>query len=146
MGTTVLVVDDSCTVRKIILRCLRQAELGISEVCEAGNGQEALELLARRPIDAVLSDINMPQMDGIQLLTTLRGSQQWNHLPVLIISTEAGAEAVIDAISKGASGYIRKPFTASEIHDQLGPLLKASRKVCDRGTAEADLQETVTRA
>jgi|SRR5271166_32520 len=127
MGTTVLVVDDSCTVRKIIQRCLRQAELGIAEVCEAGNGQEALELLGQRRVDAVLSDINMPQMDGIQLLTALRGSQQWNHLPVLIISTEAGAEAVIDAVSKGASGYIRKPFTASEIHDQLGPLLNTSR-------------------
>lgn len=126
MGTTILVVDDSSTVRKIIQRCLRQAELGISEVCEAGNGREALELLGQRRVDAVLSDINMPQMDGIQLLTALRGSQQWNHLPVLIISTEAGAEAVIDAVSKGASGYIKKPFTASEIHDQLGPLLKAS--------------------
>lgn len=126
MGTTVSVVDDSSTVRKIIQRCLRQAELGICEVCEAGNGQEALELLGQRHVHADLSDINMPQMDGIQLLAALGGSQQWNHLPVLIISTEAGAEALIDAVSKGASGYIKKPFTASEIHDQLGPMSKAS--------------------
>ena len=124
MGTTVLVVDDSSTVRKIIQRCLRQAELGISEVCEAGNGREALELLVQRRVDAVLSDINMPEMDGIQLLSALRGSQQWNHLPVLIISTEAGAEVVLDAVSKGASGYIRKPFTPLQIHDQLAPLLR----------------------
>ncbi|HZD31848.1 MAG TPA: response regulator [Candidatus Angelobacter sp.] len=124
MAITVLVVDDSSTVRKIIGRCLHKAELGVAEVCEAGNGQEALDLLAKRSVDVVLSDINMPQMDGNQLLSAIKGSPQWNRIPVLIISTEAGAEAVLDAVGKGAAGYIKKPFTPAEIHDQLGPLLK----------------------
>jgi two-component system, chemotaxis family, chemotaxis protein CheY len=126
MGTSVLVVDDSSTIRKIIHRCLEKAELGITEVCEAGNGQEALDLLARRTVDVVLSDINMPQMDGMQLLAALKGNRQWEQIPVLIISTEAGAEAVMAAVGKGAAGYIKKPFTPAEIHDRLSPLLRTS--------------------
>ena len=124
MGTTVLVVDDSSTVRKIIHRCLQKAELGIAEVCEAGNGQEALALLAQHKVDVIVSDINMPQMDGIRLLSAIKESPQWKQIPVLIISTEAGAETVMDAVSAGAVGFIKKPFTPSEIRDQLGPLLK----------------------
>jgi two-component system chemotaxis response regulator CheY len=104
MGTTVLVVDDSSTIRKIIHRCLEKAELGITEVCEAGNGQEALDLLARRPVDLVLTDINMPRMNGMQFLSALKENRDWKQIPVLIISTEAGAAAVIDAVGKGAVG------------------------------------------
>ena len=126
MGASVLVVDDSSTIRKIIHRCLEKTQLGITEVCEAGNGQEALDLLASRSVDLVLSDINMPRMDGIQLLSALKEDQRWRHIPVLIISTESGAEAVMDAVGKGAAGYIKKPFTPAEIHDRLSPLLRTS--------------------
>ncbi len=126
MGTSVLVVDDSSTIRRIIHRCLEKAALGITEVYEAGNGKEALDLLAKRSFDLVLSDINMPGMDGIQLLSALKENQEWKQIPVFIISTEACAEAVIDAVGKGAVGYIKKPFTPAEIHDRLAPLLRIS--------------------
>ena len=126
MGTTVLVVDDSSMIRKIIHRCLEKAELGITEVCEAANGQEALDLLARRSVDVVLSDINMPGIDGMQLLSALKDHPQWKQIPVLIISTEAGAEVVLNAVGQGAVGYIKKPFTPSEIRDRLSPLLRSS--------------------
>lgn len=125
MGVRVLIVDDSSTIRKIISRCLQQSELGISEMCEAGNGQEALELLAKRPVDVVLTDINMPTMDGIQLLSVIKQNEAWKSIPVLMITTEAGADSVIAAVSQGAAGYIKKPFTALEIHDQLAPVVKA---------------------
>jgi two-component system chemotaxis response regulator CheY len=125
MGLTVLVVDDSSTVRKIIIRCLRQSSLGVARVCEAENGQEALTALQNEPIDAVLTDVNMPVMDGVQLLCAIRQSTIWKSMPVLMITTEASAEAVVDAVAKGATGYIRKPFTAAEISDQLAPVLKS---------------------
>jgi two-component system, chemotaxis family, chemotaxis protein CheY len=104
MSISVLVVDDSSTIRKIIQRCIQQAGLGVTEICEAGNGQEALDLLAQRPVDLVLTDINMPRMDGLQLLSAIRQSPERGSVPVLMITTEAGAEAVVDAISKGATG------------------------------------------
>ena len=129
MAISVLVVDDSSTIRKIIQRCIQQAGLGVTEICEAGNGREALDLLARRPVDVVLTDINMPKMDGIQLLSAIRQSPVCGSLPVLMITTEAGADAVEDAISRGATGYIKKPFTPSEIHDQLAPILKFAGRV-----------------
>lgn len=104
MAATVLVVDDSVTIRKIIQRCLQKAELGILDVVEAGNGQEAINLLANRTVDVVLSDINMPQMDGLQLLASLKSNPHWHSIPVLIISTESGAESVMEAVAKGAAG------------------------------------------
>ena len=124
MSISVLIVDDSSTIRKIISRCL-QAELGISEVWEAGDGQEALDLLAKRTVSVVLSDINMPRMDGLQLLAAIKQKEAWNSMPVLMITTEGGAETVVDAVKKGAAGYIKKPFTAMEIRDQLAPVIKA---------------------
>ena len=72
----------------------------------------------------MLTDINMPVMDGVQLLTAIRQSETFRAIPVLMITTEAGAEAVVDAIAKGATGYVKKPFTPAEICGQLGPILK----------------------
>jgi len=128
MAISVLVVDDSSTVRKIIQRCIRQSDVGVTEIFEAANGQEALDLLAKRTVDVVLTDINMPKLDGIQLLAAIRQRAEWGALPVLMITTEAGADAVMDAINKGATGYIKKPFTPAEIHDQLTPILKPASR------------------
>jgi len=124
MGFNVLIVDDSSTIRKIIGRNLRQSGLGISEIHEAGNGQDALAVLESQVVEAVLTDINMPVMDGIQLLCAIRKKAIWASIPVIMITTEAGADAVVDAVSKGATGYIKKPFTPAEIHDQMAPILK----------------------
>jgi two-component system, chemotaxis family, chemotaxis protein CheY len=127
MVARVLIADDSSAIRKIIQRCLQKAELGALEVLEASNGQEALQLLAEHKIDVVLSDINMPQMDGLQLLSALKRSPEWKHIPVLIVSTEAEAESVMQAINSGAAGFVRKPFTPAQIHDHLTPLLQIVR-------------------
>jgi two-component system chemotaxis response regulator CheY len=104
MGFSVLIVDDSSTIRLIVRRCLEQAELGIADVWEAGNGEEALELLGEHSTDLVLTDINMPKVDGFQLLTAMKQNEKWDDIPVVMITTEAAASAVVDAVQKGAAG------------------------------------------
>jgi two-component system chemotaxis response regulator CheY len=104
MGIRVLIVDDSSTIRRIISRCLDRAEVGVTEVFEAGNGREALDLLSTQMVDVVLTDINMPTMDGLELLGEIKRNRQWGGIPVLVITSESGAEAVVEAVSKGAAG------------------------------------------
>jgi two-component system chemotaxis response regulator CheY len=123
MGIRVLIVDDSSTIRRIISRCLERAEVGVTEVFEASDGREALELLSKQAVDAVLTDINMPNMNGMQLLDEIRRSKQWGSLPVLVITSECGADAVADAVGMGAAGYIKKPFTPLQLRSQLAPVL-----------------------
>ena len=119
MPLDVLIVDDSAAIRKILQRVLRQAEMSIGEVFEAGDGVEALASLKDHKVGLVLSDINMPNMDGLQLLSQIRGSADWKNLPVLMITTEGSQNKVLEAVNLGASGYVRKPFTADQIKEKL---------------------------
>src|SRR5437764_8447652 len=90
----VLVVDDSAAIRKILQRVLRQTGMAINTIREAGDGQEALNLLAAQKVDLILSDINMPKMDGLELLASMKSSIQWRHIPVVMITTEGGEAKV----------------------------------------------------
>jgi two-component system, chemotaxis family, chemotaxis protein CheY len=119
----VLIVDDSAAIRKILQRVLRQTELPIGTVYEAGDGVEALETMRRQAIGLVLSDINMPNMDGLEFLTKMRAEQVWSGIPVLMVSTEGTHAKVLEAVEKGASGYVRKPFTADQIKEKLVGLI-----------------------
>ena len=124
MDSDVLVVDDSAAIRKILTRVLRQTGMAIQTIHEAGDGQEALELMAQHRIDLVLSDINMPKMDGLQLLNALKASPQWHNIPVVMITTEGGETKVAEAVRLGAAGYVRKPFTADQIKEKLVGILE----------------------
>jgi two-component system, chemotaxis family, chemotaxis protein CheY len=124
MDSDVLVVDDSAAIRKILTRVLRQTGMAIQTIHEAGDGQDALALMAQHRIDLVLSDINMPKMDGLQLLGALKASPQWHNIPVVMITTEGGETKVADAVRLGAAGYVRKPFTADQIKEELVGLLE----------------------
>ena len=124
MDSDVLVVDDSAAIRKILTRVLRQTGMAIQTIHEAGDGQEALALLALHRVDLVLSDINMPKMDGLQLLASLKASPQWRHIPVVMITTEGGETKVAEAVRLGAAGYVRKPFTADQIKEKLVGILE----------------------
>jgi two-component system chemotaxis response regulator CheY len=115
----VLIVDDSAAIRKILQRVLKQTEIPIGTVYEAGDGVEALETLRRQSIGLVLSDINMPNMDGLEFLTKMRAEQSWQSIPVLMVSTEGTQAKVLEAVERGASGYVRKPFTAEQIKEKL---------------------------
>ncbi|MGD0127594.1 Chemotaxis protein CheY homolog [Acidobacteriia bacterium SbA2] len=120
----VLIVDDSSVMRKIVGRSLRQAGLDLVQVLEASNGSEALSLARENPLDLILSDINMPLMDGLEFVRQLRGIESAQHTPVVMITTEAGEGHVVQALSLGASGYIRKPFTPEQIKERVIPLLR----------------------
>jgi two-component system, chemotaxis family, chemotaxis protein CheY len=119
----VLIVDDSAAIRKILQRVLRQAEIPVGTVYEAADGVEALEILRAQKVGLVLSDINMPNMDGLEFLTKVRAEPAWEKLPVVMVSTEGTHAKVLEAVERGASGYVRKPFTADQIKEKLVGLL-----------------------
>lgn len=120
----VLIVDDSATMRKIIMRVLRQAELKVDDVLEAGNGVEGLERLSAAPdIQLVLSDVNMPQMNGIDFLKKVRETHSSDRLPMVMITTEGGEAMLKTAMASGANGYVTKPFTPESIRAALGGFL-----------------------
>ena len=120
-----LIVDDSSVMRKIVERSLRQAGLESLVVFEAGSGIEGLEILKSKEVDLILSDINMPSMDGLEFVRQLRLQQLAAEVPVVMITTESSEEHVKQAIQAGAKGYIRKPFTADQVKQRVLPLLTA---------------------
>jgi len=119
-----LIVDDSSVMRKIVERSLRQAGLETMVVIEAANGKEGLDVLCRRKVDLILSDINMPLMDGLEFLRQLRTQALAPDVPVVMITTESSEEHVKQAILLGAQGYIRKPFTPEQVKERVLSLLK----------------------
>lgn len=119
----VLIVDDSSVMRKIIERALRQAGLDLSEVLEASNGAEGLAAIEKGGLDIILSDINMPVMDGLEFLKNLAGVEAAKGVPVIMITTEGSEARVVEALSNGAKGYLRKPFTPEQVKERITPLL-----------------------
>jgi two-component system chemotaxis response regulator CheY len=118
-----LIVDDSSVMRKIVERSLRQAGLDLSSVREAGNGAEALGILDANPVDLILSDINMPVMDGLEFVRQLQTVEKLRGIPVVMITTEGSESNVVQALSLGAKGYIRKPFTPDQVKEHVLPVL-----------------------
>lgn len=112
-----LVVDDFSTMRRIVRNLLK--ELGYINAEEAEDGAVALQKLQGGGFNFVISDWNMPNMDGLQLLQAVRADPALRHLPVLMITAEAKKENIIAAAQSGASGYIVKPFTAGTLNDKL---------------------------
>jgi two-component system, chemotaxis family, chemotaxis protein CheY len=123
MPVDVLIVDDSAAIRKILQRVLRQTDIPIGDVLEAGDGLEALKMLNDRNVNLILSDINMPNMDGLQLLAQLKQTEKWKSVPIIMVTTEGGQGKVIEAVQLGAAGYVRKPFTAEQIKEKLSGLI-----------------------
>ena len=121
-----LIVDDSSVMRKIIERALRQAGLEALVVHEAGSGVEGLDLLRDQRVDLILSDINMPSMDGLEFLRQIKAQNLAPGVPVVMITTESSEEHVKLAIEAGARGYIRKPFTAEQVKERVLPLVHAA--------------------
>ncbi|MFZ0742920.1 MAG: response regulator [Terracidiphilus sp.] len=121
-----LIVDDSSVMRKIVERSLRQAGLDLLVVHEAASGTEGLEMLRANQVDLILSDINMPSMDGLEFLRQLRAQNLAPGVPVVMITTESSEEHVKQAIQSGAQGYIRKPFTAEQVKERVLPLVKVA--------------------
>ena len=118
-----LIVDDSSVMRKIVERSLRQAGISISQVVEAANGAEALGALRDNKVDLILCDINMPVMDGLEFVKQLATVENAKGVPVVMITTEGSEAHVVQALSAGARGYIRKPFTPDQVKEHVLPVL-----------------------
>lgn len=120
-----LIVDDSSVMRKIVERSLRQAGVEFAAVYEASNGKDALHVVEQQALDLILSDINMPVMNGLEFVENLQKVPNAQHIPVVMITTEGSESHVLKALSCGARGYIRKPFTPDEVKEHVLPVLGA---------------------
>ncbi len=123
MSYNVLVVDDSRSMRKVIWKILRMVGFELGECLEASNGQEALDLLEGKWIDLILSDVNMPVMDGVGFIRSLREKNICSDTPVVFITTEANEDRLHQLMDLGASGYIRKPFRPEVIGTFLSRIM-----------------------
>ena len=119
--TKILAVDDSPTMRRIIVNTLKRA--GYNNVVEAADGHEALEKLVSEGINLVITDWNMPQMDGLALVKTLRNSDEYRELPVLMITTRSVREDIVKALKAGVNNYIVKPFSPETLRAKIEEVL-----------------------
>jgi two-component system chemotaxis response regulator CheY len=124
MSIRALIVDDSSVMRKIVERCLRQAGMDLGQVVEASNGAEGLALASENTFDLILSDINMPVMGGLEFVRRLKEMDNAKNVPIVMITTEGGEKSVLEALSLGAKGYIRKPFTPDQVKEHVIPVLR----------------------
>lgn len=122
-GIRLLIVDDSSAMRKMVERALRMADLELTHVFEAGNGEEALEILRANPVDLILCDIHMPGMNGLDFLKSRPMEGNAKGVPVVMITSASSEADVVQALAAGATGYIRKPFTPRQVREQIVPVL-----------------------
>lgn len=123
MAFNILIVDDSATMRGMIKRTLEICGLDVGAIHEAANGIEALAQMAQHTVDVVLLDINMPVMNGLQLVERIRDDERLRNVPVVIASTEGSEQRIEHLMAAGARGYIRKPFRPEQIRDVLTPIV-----------------------
>ena len=122
MPKTILIVDGSPVMRRVVERSLRLSGLESGHVLEAADGTEALNLASQNLPDLILTELNLAGLNGLELLRQLRQSDATKAVPVVIITSEAGESHVLEALSLGAHGYIRKPFTSDQVKDYIAPL------------------------
>jgi len=123
MAKSLMIVDDSATMRKIIMRTVRMSGLDFERTEEAGNGVEALEKLNVAPVDIMLCDVNMPEMGGPELVRKVREMPACTETKIVMVSTETSDEIVNGVISDGANGFINKPFTPEKFQEKLSPFM-----------------------
>ncbi len=119
---SILVVDDFATMRRIVKNILKQ--LGYENILEADDGASALEVLKREKIQFIISDWNMPQMSGIELLKTVRATEAWKDLPFLMVTAEGQKEDVIEAVKNRVNNYIIKPFTPETLMEKINKIFE----------------------
>ncbi|CAM3321875.1 chemotaxis response regulator CheY [Rhodothermus bifroesti] len=119
-----LVVDDSPTMRRIVCNALR--EIGYTDVIEAGDGVDALEKLEQETVDFVITDWNMPNMNGLELTRTIRNHSRLSNLPILMVTTRGMKEDVLAAMQARVNNYIVKPFTPEVLREKINLILKTA--------------------
>lgn len=123
MSYSSLIVDDSAIIRKMIRRALSLSGLDLGEILEAGDGRQALAVLDDHWVDVVLTDIHMPEMDGIELVERMALDPLLARIPVLVVSTERSEERIEHLRRLGIKGYLTKPFTPEQIRDAVNRAL-----------------------
>ncbi len=123
MALNILVVDDSETVRSILLKTLKLSGIELNDPLQASNGREALAVLRENWVDLVLTDINMPDMGGVELVERMMDDDVLKAIPVVVVSTEGSATRIEDLKAKGVRAYVRKPFTPEQIREVLDEVL-----------------------
>ncbi len=123
MSFNVLIVDDSRSMRSVIKKVVSMSGFEMDNCFEAGSGKEALALLSEHWVDLVISDINMPEMNGIQMLCQMKADALLRAIPVVIVSTEGNQERIHEAFEKGAGGFLKKPFLPEDCRQMLYQVL-----------------------
>jgi two-component system chemotaxis response regulator CheY len=123
MGKSLMIVDDSATMRKIIKRTVQMSGLQFDRTEEAGNGNEALEKLGGGTVDIMLCDVNMPEMSGTELVKKVRELDSCSSTKIVMVSTESSQELIDGVMADGANGYITKPFTPEKFQEKLTPFM-----------------------
>ena len=127
MAYNILIVDDSQTMRKVIRKAVGLSGFDLGDCWEAGDGREALEVIGSRFVDLILTDLNMPGMNGLEMLRELRKDEIHRNLPVVLITTEGSQNRLEEAYALGIRGYIQKPFHPETIRDTLTRIMEESR-------------------
>lgn len=125
MSLNVLIVDDSAVMRAMVIRTLELAGLDMGEIHQAANGEEGLKALEENWVDLVLVDINMPVMNGEEMIDRMRANPVWKDLPVIVISTE-GSQTRIEAIRKKGAKFIHKPFSPEAVREVVNDMIGTS--------------------
>ena len=123
MAYNVLIVDDSATMRALIRKILTISGFDIGGYFDGANGREALKVLEKNWVDIILSDLHMPEMDGVAFLKVLRANNLWRSIPVVLITTESRQDVLNPILKQGVQGYIKKPFQSETIRNQLVTIL-----------------------
>lgn len=123
MAKSILLVDDSATMRKIIMKTIRMAGVEVSEMKEAGDGEEALEKLSEGIVDVILCDVNMPGMGGLELVKKVREMPSCDNTKIIMVSTESSDDLIQGILKDGADDYVTKPFTPEKIEAKLAPYM-----------------------
>lgn len=123
MNLKIMVVDDSPVMRAFIQKVITLTGLAVETIYQAGNGEEALRVLHEHPVDLILTDINMPRMNGEELIEHLEADESLRGIPVLVVSTDSTKLRVLRLLSLGAKGYLAKPFHPEALRDEVEKVL-----------------------
>ncbi|MDD3081952.1 MAG: response regulator [Desulfobacterales bacterium] len=138
MSCNIMIVDDSGSMRAVIKKIAAISGFNMDHCYEASNGREALEILKENWVDVIISDINMPEVNGLELLRSMQADDLYKEIPVIIITTEGSDERMQEALSHGAKGFIKKPFQPEELRSTLYEVLGMSKDGA-YGQDEADM-------